>query len=215
VSEIRILHEDEHLVAVSKPSGLLVHRRPDSRDRAFLVQRVGEQTGRRLYPAHRIDRAASGIVVFATSSEDARWVQASMTAPEARKEYLVLLRGQPPEAFSVFRPLSDDRGNKRVARTTVEAVTRFDRATLARIRLHTGRHHQIRRHMNHMGHHVVGDTSHGKGQVNREFRENHGLHRLFLHHTRLELHHVPRGDRLAIEDPLPQELQWVLDRLAP
>ncbi len=200
---------------MSKPSGLLVHRTHEARDRAFLLQRVATQVGCYLYPIHRIDRAASGIVIFGTSREAARWLQSSLTDGSARKEYLVLARGRTPEAFSCGRSLSGDRGQRQPAKTTFERVGLYRRCSLLRVSLFTGRRHQIRRHLNHLGHHVIGDTTHGKGAINREFREQHGLHRLFLHHTRLVLYHATLKHDLAIHDPLAAELQWVIDRLAP
>jgi len=213
-ARLTILHRDDEMVIVSKPSGLLVHRSPEARDRSFLLQRVAAQVGERLYPVHRIDRAASGIVLFGTSSASAGRLHRLLAARETRKEYLVLVRGQVTESFGYLRPLTDERGRKRPARTTFEPIARFDGCSLLLVRLHTGRRHQIRRHLNHLGHHAIGDTTHGKGQVNRVFRE-HGLHRLFLHHTRLSMRHERLGGEFVIEDPLPGELQWVIDRLPP
>lgn len=207
---LRVLYQDEHLVAVSKPSGLLVHRSRESADRVFLLQELSRQVDRILYPVHRLDRAASGVIVFGSTSADARWLQAALADEAAVKEYLVLVRGTPAAEGSSERPLTDDQGVRREARTTFTCVEELGRFTLLRVRIHTGRRHQIRRHLAHLAHQVVGDTTYGKGRINQELRDRHALRRLFLHATRLVLQHGPKGSRLEIVDPLPQELERVL-----
>ena len=92
-----VLHLDECFVAVSKPPGLLVHRTREASDQVFLLQELGAQLGRFLYPAHRLDRATSGVITFAFSGEDARLLQMSLNGGETRKEYLALVRGSTPE----------------------------------------------------------------------------------------------------------------------
>lgn len=211
---LTILYRDDHLVAVSKPSGLLVHRSPEARDRTFLLQRLATQLDLHLYPVHRLDRAASGIIVFGLSSADARWIQEALQRETTCKEYLVLVRGRTPEAFSSGKPLTNEAGTKQPARTTFTREALFAHCSLLHARLFTGRRHQIRRHLNHLGHHVVGDTTHGKGHVNRAFRTEFGLHRLFLHATRLAFRHAITGEELALDDPLPPGLQSVVDGLS-
>lgn len=213
MGELAILHRDDDTIVVSKPGGILVHRSAEARDRTTLLRLIVERLGERPAPVHRIDRAASGIVVFARSARAARRLQAAMASPLTRKEYLVLARGAFPEGLSCFRPLRNPRGEPRATRTTFERLETFERCTLLRVRIFTGRRHQIRRHLNHLGHHVVGDVRHGKGFVNRYFRQQAGLERLFLHHTRLILHREGE-EPLRIEDPLPPDLASVIDRLA-
>ena len=94
-----------------------------------------------------------------------------------------------------------------------EVVEEFDRCALVRCRIYTGRYHQIRRHANHCGRHIIGDTTHGKGRINALFRERYGLSRLFLHLERVELEHPTTGAPLVLEDPMPAALLEVLDRL--
>ena len=111
------------------------------------------------------------------------------------------------------RPLTDDKGNQKECRTDFEVLEELDRCALVRCRIYTGRYHQIRRHANHCGRHIIGDTTHGKGRINALFRERFGLDRLFLHLARVELAHPSSGASLVIEDPLPHPLVEVLERL--
>lgn len=209
--DVPILHQDEHVVAVNKPSGLLVHRSAESKDRVFLLQTVARVVGQPLYPVHRIDRAASGVVLFGMNPEDARWMQPSLTA--ATKEYLVLVRGEAPDEGASDRPLQDDKRIPREAHSRFVCVERFARTSLLRVAITTGRRHQIRRHLAHLAHQILGDTTYGKGRLNQEFRDRFGLHRLFLHAHRIVLHHEPRGDDLEVVAPLAPELEAVLTRL--
>jgi len=213
VSAIKILHQDDDIVVAVKPSGLLVHRTRESRDTVFLLQELGAQLDRYLYPVHRLDRAASGAITFAFSSECARELQERINADDAFKEYLVLVRGSAPESGETSRPLTADNGVKRDARTSFTRMAEFSRCSLLRARIYTGRRHQIRRHFAHLRHHLIGDTSYGKGRINQFFRDTYQLPRLFLHAWRLEFRH-PRDDSLLrIRAPLQDDLAEFLNRL--
>jgi len=211
VPDIPILHQDDHVVAVNKPSGLLVHRSAESRDRVFLLQTVARLIGQHLYPAHRIDRAASGVVLLGMNPEDARWLQPALK--EATKEYLVLVRGDPPDEFESDRPLGDEKKIKREAHSSFVVEERFLRTTLLRVRISTGRRHQIRRHLAHLAFQILGDTTYGKGRLNQEFRDRYDLHRLFLHAARVRIYHEPEERELDVAAPLAPELEAVLARL--
>ncbi len=213
-----VLHIEDDFVAVSKPSGLLVHRDDHHPDAPAALQIVRDQTGRHLYPFHRLDRATSGILLFAFSSAAAAALQASLAAPDADKQYMALLRWpgsnrELGDAWTCDRALHDEKDIAREARTDFALVQAFHRCALVECRIHTGRYHQIRRHANHSGRHVLGDTTHGKGRINAAFRERYGLMRLFLHLQRIRLRHPSGGQPLEITDPMPKELTSVLDRL--
>lgn len=210
---LEILLEDEDLIACSKPPGLLVHRSAECADRTSLLQLLSAQTGRFLYPAHRLDRAASGAILFAFSSEAARGIQAALAAPEGRKEYLVLARGETSDPWVSERPLTSDAGVLQMARSEFRPLAAFGGVTLLEVRTLTGRRHQIRRHLAHAARHVIGDTTYGKGRINRWFREQHGLERLFLHARRVLLRHPRTGERLEVVAPLAPDLRAVLARL--
>ena len=205
---LAILYQDESMVIVNKPGGLLVHRSRESSDRAFLLQKLARQLDRHVYPVHRLDRAASGAIVFALSSDTARKLHANLSAGDSLKEYLALVRGSAPVRGVVDRALT-----QQACRSEFERLAEFSRCSLLAVRISTGRRHQIRRHLAHIHHHVLGDTTYGKGKINRYFRENYGLPRLFLHAWRLEVRHPETRARLRILAPLPDDLRGFLERL--
>lgn len=207
---IEVLFRDEHLVAVSKPAGLLVHRIEDSPETVVLLQAVRDQIGAWLYPVHRLDRPASGVIVFGLTRPAAAALQKALPRPESRKEYLVLARGECPDAFESRRPLRSQRGQPQEAWTEFQTVARGRGCSLLRARLHTGRYHQIRRHLAHLAHQVIGDTTYGKGRLNALYREQYGLGRLFLHAARLLIAHPAGAPTLDLRAPLPDDLRRVL-----
>ncbi|MCZ6793843.1 MAG: pseudouridine synthase [Planctomycetota bacterium] len=212
--DIEILHLDDSVVVANKPPELLVHRSRESRDTVFLLQRLARQVDRFLYPVHRLDRAASGVIAMAFSSEAARDLQACLGADDAVKEYLVLVRGETPERGESRRPLTDRRtGVRKPACTVFERLAVFSRCSLLKVRIRTGRHHQIRRHLAHLRHQVIGDTSHGKGRINQFFRDEYGLPRLFLHAHLLDIRHPAGEGRLRVRAPLARDLREFLGRL--
>lgn len=207
-----ILHLDQDLVIVSKPAGMLVHHDQFSWRETVALQTVAEQLGRFLYPVHRLDRNTSGILAFGCSSEMARAVHEALRSPEAHKEYLTLARGLTEGSFVSERPLTQN-GQPRPARTDFRRLASFSRCSLLEAKLATGRRHQIRRHLAHLAHQIIGDSSYGKGRINQWFREQHGLPRMFLHARRLMIPHPRTGERLEVIDPLPEDLLGFLGRL--
>ena len=136
-----------------------------------------------------------------------------MARKNTRKEYLALVRGGTPAEGETRRPLTADNGVKKEAHTSFEKIAELSRCSLLRVRIHTGRRHQIRRHLSHLAHQLIGDTSYGKGRINTFFREEYGLPRLFLHASRLEIDHPRTGERLEIFAPLADDLRRFLKRL--
>lgn len=215
---LRVVYQDESVIAVSKPSGLLVHRDNHHREAAAALQVVRDQTGKFLYPFHRLDRATSGILLFAFSSDDAAAWQQALASADAHKDYLALVRwpgsvADLGDAWTCEQPLSDEKDIPRAAHSEFVLLERFRYCALVGCRIATGRYHQIRRHANHSGRHIVGDTTHGKGRINALYRERYALHRLFLHLHCVRLRHPHTGLRLELSDPVPDELTAVLDRL--
>lgn len=223
--DLDILYQDDALVAVNKPSGMLVHRTRISRDRDFVLQRLRNQLGRHVHPAHRLDRATSGALLFALDPGTASATATQFQGQRVGKCYLAVVRGHVEPRGTIEHALkSEDRS------TRVEAVTHYRRLasveldepvgryptarySLAAARPVTGRVHQIRRHPRHISHPVIGDTTHGDGRHNRFFRERFGIHRLLLHAWSLELDHPQSGQALRIEAPLPREFQAFLGDL--
>lgn len=210
---IPILYRDDRLVAVDKPGGLLVHRSDEASDRIALLQLLRDQIGAFVYPVHRLDRAASGVVLFALDPEAAAAAQARLTATETAKLYLALVRGSTHETFESRRPLHSDSGRLQNAWTEFRTLAEVSRCSLLEVRLRTGRRHQIRRHLAHLAHHIIGDVRYGKGRINRHMRDTYGLPRLFLHARTLRLAHPITDDPLTIESPLAPDLREFLARL--
>ena len=207
-----ILHLDDDLVVVSKPPGMLVHRDAWSPREEVVLQTLAYQIDRYLFPVHRLDRNTSGVLAFGCSRTMARALHDNLREPDARKEYLVLTRGETSESFTSDRPLSHN-GEPREARTEFRRLACFSRCSLLRARTLTGRRHQIRRHLAHLAHQVIGDTGYGKGRINAWFRAEYGLPRMFLHAQRMVVAHPRTGVPMEIVDPLAADLRYFLGRL--
>ena len=198
-----IVHRDARCVVVDKPSGVATHRGWDDGDDA-LLQRVRDAVGCYVYPIHRLDRGASGLVLFALDADAARALSAAW--PDADKRYLAITRGHPPDHLVIDHPVPRAPGEQRVpARTEIWRRETFGRYALVEARPRTGRLHQIRRHLKHLSCPLIGDVNYGKGEHNRIFRTDHSLHRLALHCHHLAIAH-PDGTRLTATSPLPADL---------
>lgn len=209
---LSILYADEHLVAIHKPAGLLVHRGWGN-DEQPAVQRLRDQLGQFVYPVHRLDRATSGVLLFALSSEVARDMQALFRERAIDKTYLALCRGT-QELGVVEHALAKDKGGeKRPARSDFRRLGAAGRYGLYECKPVTGRVHQLRRHLKHVSHPIIGDVRYGKGEHNRHFRETHGFHRLALHCAQLAFAHPRTGEALCIDAPLEGDFAEVLKSL--
>jgi len=210
---LTLLHRDDRLAAFAKPSGMLVHRGWGD-DAVVALDLAREAIGTRVHPVHRLDRATSGVLLFALDPACAAALGRMFEASAVQKEYLALVRGVPAEAGVIDSPVPRTEGGPRVpAVTAFRRRATIDRWSLVEARPETGRLHQIRRHLKHIGHPIVGDVNYGKGDVNRLFRERFGLHRLALHASRVALAHPITGARLVIAAPLPDDLRLPLLRM--
>lgn len=220
-----VLYQDEHLLAVDKPAGLLTHRsRIDRREHRFAVQMARDLVGQRVFPVHRLDRATSGVLLFALSTDVARTLGAVFAERRVAKTYLAVVRGWAPGSGRIDHPLKE--ALCKVADAGIDpdkaaqaAVTEFrclaaveidepvdiyptSRYSLVSARPRTGRRHQIRRHLRRLGHPIVGDTSYGQGVHNRFFRNRYDCHRMLLAAASLSLDHPVTGEPLRIQAPL-------------
>lgn len=201
-----VLYRNGVLLAVDKPPGLAVHRGM-ARDRVVALQLVRDLVGRHVHAVHRLDRATSGVLLFALDPATARAMQERFEAGAVEKRYLALVRGIPPEEGVIDHPVPRaDDGPRAPAVTLYRRLATFERYALVEARPLTGRHHQIRRHFKHLSHPLIGDVRYGKGEHNRLFRERYGLHRLALHAAELAFDHPATGERLRILAPLPEDL---------
>lgn len=225
---LEIIYRDEHLVAINKPSGLLTHRSLiDKTETRFAIQILRDQIGAYVYPLHRLDKPTSGVLLFALSKEVARSMSEQMQAKGFEKEYLAIVRGYTEPGGEIDYALKEvlDKMTDAKAKEDKEAqsaltfyetiaqaelpfaVGRYPTArySFVRLRPKTGRKHQLRRHMKHILHPIVGDTNYGRGEHNRFFREQFGMQRLLLHAYELRFTHPVSGEELRLRakmDPL-------------
>jgi tRNA pseudouridine65 synthase len=222
-----VLYLDSDLVAIAKPAGLLVHpTRLDAHEERSALHLLRDQLGERLWPLHRLDKATSGVLLFARSAEAARHWGLAFEAGQVHKRYHALVRGWTAEGGEIDQPLARDpelpsAGQQRLVATTryrrlacfewpfsVDGRHPLTRYALVEAEPLSGRRHQIRRHFKHIAHPLVGDTTHGKGAHNRAVAQWLGVSRLWLH-----AHHValdtPSGP-LRIDAPPGAEWQGLL-----
>jgi tRNA pseudouridine65 synthase len=219
-----VLHVDSAIVAVHKPSGVAVHRTPGC-DEKPLMQRVRDLLGEAVFPAHRLDRGTSGVVVFARDVDGARALGAAFSGGRVEKRYAALVRGWAPDHALVDTPLRDETSDVlREARTELWRIARYElpvpsgrhsstRWSWVELRPETGRTHQLRRHLAHLRHPILGDVRHGDGAQNRLLREQYAAHRLALAATRLALPHPLTQEELVVECPLAPELAGLREAL--
>lgn len=224
---LAILYQDEYLVAVDKPSGMLVHRSfLDKHETHFVLQTLRDQLGQHVYPVHRLDRPTSGVLVFALSAEIARVLSQQIEAGLWQKGYLAVVRGYLQAAGTLDYPLKEQLDNiadkfVKADKAAQSAVTRYQplhyvelpfavsryataRYSLVALQPITGRKHQLRRHLAHLRHPIVGDTSHGDGKHNALFREQFANERLLLCAFTLQLPHPVTGKTLRLQAELAE-----------
>ncbi len=211
-----ILYQDEHLVIVNKPSGLMVHRGP-APDTVVAMTLVRDAIGAYVYPVHRLDRGTSGALVFALSSASARAIQESFAARQVEKWYIALVRGIAPASGVIDHAIQKREGGPRV-----DAVSEFRRVfetdnpghySVVQVMPRSGRRHQVRRHLKHISHPIIGDVRYGKGPHNRLFRTRFNLHRLALHAQAIRFPHPVTDASVSVSAPLPDDLAMPLNAL--
>ncbi|OOZ37865.1 pseudouridine synthase [Solemya velesiana gill symbiont] len=225
MSDLQIVYRDPWYVAIHKPAGLLVHRTRIADGDRFAMQMLRDQLGQWVYPVHRLDRPTSGVLVFALSSEAARSLVRLFETRQVDKRYLAVVRGYTDLQGHIDYPLLEEEATERQAAitdyrrlATVELPIPIGRYQTARYSLLevmpvTGRMRQIRKHMKHIFHPIVGDTSHGDGRHNQMFRDRFNSRRLLLQAAQLTFVHPYTGEEqiiLAGEDPELDRLFSVL-----
>jgi len=228
-----VLWRDDVLVAIHKPAGLLVHRTAiDRHERRFAVQLLRDQLGQIVYPVHRLDKGTSGVLLFALDPAVARRVADAFAAGSIRKQYLAVVRGWPDERGVIESPLApvDDNRAPRTSTVARDACTHYVRRAMAELPHRvdryptsryalleleptTGRRHQLRRHLAHVSHPIIGDSTYGKGAHNRLFAELFGSRRLLLASVGLALSHPLTDADVSITAPVAADFLDTLQQL--
>lgn len=214
---MEVLFLDEHFVAVNKPCGIMVHRSKLSNDKDVLLQRVRNMVGQHVFPVHRLDRATSGVIIFALSSGSAAALNQLFTDRKIQKQYMALVRGYFPEEGILNYPVKMDN-KKEDAVTEYRMLQKFElpykmgqhdsvRYSLVELHPHTGKRHQLRQHCKHLFHPIIGDTTHGDGKHNRFLREKFKVNRMMLHSEKLMFQHPFLSETVEIEASKDDE--WV------
>lgn len=219
---LNIIYQDEYLVAIDKPSGLLVHRSMlDKHETQFALQLVRDQINQHVFPVHRLDRPTSGVLVFALSPEIARLLGEQFSSQQILKRYITIVRGHAPEAGEIDYALKEqlDKIADKKAKQDKEAqqafttfkrlhtfelpfaVSRYPSArySLLSVEPKTGRKHQIRRHLGHINHPIVGDTTHGDGKHNQFLKLQYGFSGLALSCQMMQFKHPIHQSNLTLK----------------
>ncbi len=210
---LEILYQDEYLVAINKPTGLLVHKSMiDRHEIYFAMKMLRDQIGQWVYPIHRLDKPTSGVLLFALDSHTAKLMSEQFKDKITQKTYIAVVRGYIEEegvidyALSVKLDKIADKDASKEPKEAQDAITTFRRLesveldiavgkyektrySLVELKPQTGRKHQLRRHMKHLSHHILGDTKYGRGEHNKMIREKFNMHRLLLHASNFSFIH--------------------------
>ena len=235
---MKILYQDDYIVAVHKPAGLLVHRTDIAYGQTdeFALQQVAELTNRYVYPLHRLDRPTNGVLLFAFDEESTRALKADFTEHRIQKTYCALVRGWIDQPQTIDYPLKKVIFDKRKKKKRLDGVEKqsaitdlipfkqFElqipvgryktaRYSLIELKPKTGRTHQLRRHMAHLRHPIIGDKRYGDRDHNRMFASKFDSNRLFLTAVSLEITHPFTGERLKIRSQPDQQIQDLVKQI--
>lgn len=222
---LEILFEDEELIAINKPHGLLVHRSSIAADTSeFALQILRDQIGKTVYPAHRLDRKTAGVLLFSLNKEMDSCIQTAFSQNLIKKEYLAVVRGHTNPDGVIDYPLKKENGTIQDALTnyTTLALTEIDlpfgnfqtsRYSLVLARPQTGRMHQIRKHFAHIFHPIIGDRPHGCNKQNKLWKETFQHDTMLLHAKSLEFQHPKTKENILIQANVQPEFQRALEIL--
>ncbi|RMD98535.1 MAG: pseudouridylate synthase [Bacteroidetes bacterium] len=208
---LEIIYKDDHLVAINKPHGLLVHRSPIATDvDVFAVQLLRNQLGARVWPAHRLDRKTAGVLLFALDPEPNTALHQLFAQRKVKKTYRAIVRGYTDDEGIINRELKNhESGEFQSALTTYRTLARAEiplphgphqtsRYSLVELEPHTGRQHQLRRHLAGIDHPIIGDRPHGCNKQNRLWKNTFNFTHMLLHAAELRLPHPVSGEELII-----------------
>jgi tRNA pseudouridine65 synthase len=220
---LEIIYQDEDIIAINKPTGLLVHRSPIATDvQEFAMQMLRDQIGQHVYPAHRLDRKTSGVLLFGKNPLAHKALQALFADRKMDKTYFAIVRGYVDEVGTIDYALTNESGK------TQDAITHFERIGLAelpvpfgkhatsryslvKLKPETGRMHQLRKHMAHIMHPIIGDRPHGCNKQNKLFKEKWQLEDMMLHARHLSFEYPLREKKMTLTSPFQPEFKRIAE----
>ncbi|GGF45954.1 tRNA pseudouridine(65) synthase TruC [Echinicola rosea] len=226
MTELEILFEDEHYIAVNKPAGVMVHRSSIAKDDnpVYAMQVLRDQMGHHVYPLHRIDRPTSGVLWFARNRDVVPVFQEQFITKDIQKYYLTAVRGYTKEHeglidYPLRKNLKKELQDAQTAylrlgqvEIPIQSSPRHDtsRYSLVRASPLTGRMHQIRRHFAHERNYIIGDNTHGDNRQNRFFRMHFQMHHMLLHAWFTVFDHPITGEKITVTAPLPDHFYKII-----
>lgn len=222
---LEIIYQDDNLIAINKPHGLLVHRSPIATNTdEFAVQILRNQIGKWVYPAHRLDRKTGGILLFALNEEINKSLQQLFYTQQVNKVYHAIVRGFTDDEGIINYPLKKDDGTIQEAITRYKTIAKSEidislgkhatsRYSLVEVYPETGRMHQIRKHFAHIFHPIVGDRPHGCNKQNKLFKEKWNMQTMMLHASELSFIHPVSKQKIIIKAPVQEEFKRMLSTL--
>ncbi|PIB35206.1 pseudouridylate synthase [Reichenbachiella sp. 5M10] len=219
---LEIIYQDEHYVAINKPHGLMVHRSKISRNTdQFALQQLRNQIDQRVYPAHRLDRKTSGVLLFALHEEALKKVRKIFDEQQIHKTYWAIVRGHTVESETINYALTNDNGKVQPAVTHYRTVDRvelevphgkFSTSRYAWVEAYpeTGRMHQLRKHFAHIYHPIIGDRPHGCNKQNKLFLEKWKMNTMLLHARSMEFVHPFTFKKLVLQAHLHPEFERMM-----
>jgi tRNA pseudouridine65 synthase len=219
---LEVIYQDEYLVAVNKPHGLLVHRSPIAADASeFAIQLLRDQLGMKVYPVHRLDRKTGGVLLFALNEDMNRMMQEAYMNKQVIKKYLALVRGFTPSSSVIDYALTNEKGKIQEAVTHFTTLKTYElpipfgkqetsRYSLVEVNPETGRMHQIRKHFAHIFHPIIGDRPHGCNKQNKLFLERWNMNTMLLHASEISFEHPIIAQNVTINANRSDEFNRVL-----
>ncbi|MGL1889707.1 MAG: pseudouridine synthase [Reichenbachiella sp.] len=220
-----ILYQDEHLVAINKPNGIMVHRsKLAGRDEKFVLQELRNQIDQHVYPAHRIDKKTSGVLLFTLTPDCLSKIRIQFEEKTVQKEYLSIVRGFTDERGTIDYALMSEKGKSQEAVTHYETLQTSEidlaygkhqtsRYSLLKVIPETGRMHQIRKHFAHIFHPIIGDRPHGCNKQNKLFLNKWGMDKMLLHANKLTIKHPVTDQFITFQADLPLEFNRMIKEL--
>ena len=220
---LEILFQDDAIVAINKPHGLLVHRSPIAADASeFAIQLLRDQIGQKVFPVHRLDRKTSGVLLFALNDEVNSILQEAFRNKKVKKKYRALVRGFTPESGTIDYALTREDGKVQEAITHYSRLETFEipvalgkhatsRYSLLEVEPQTGRMHQIRKHLAHIFHPIIGDRPHGCNKQNKLFLEKWEMNTMLLHAEEIRFLHPVSHEPVIIQAELSAVFKRTLE----